>query len=101
MGGISLLMCEAIMSRRTSQYYLVLFRLRDVNGVMSCDATNVWGNAHKVMNTEAEEFSSVNRDSETADALHLDGIKANIVGVMADVILHHFKNGGADVTMKW
>lgn len=41
LGGISLL-CEAMMSRRTSQYYLVLFRLRDVNGVMSCDVANAW-----------------------------------------------------------
>lgn len=30
-----------MMSRRTPQYYLVLFRLRDVNGVVSCDAMNV------------------------------------------------------------
>lgn len=41
LGGISLL-CEAMMSRRTSQYYLVLFRLRDVNGVMSRDVANAW-----------------------------------------------------------
>lgn len=46
-GGISLLMCEAMMSRRTSPYYLVLFRLRDVNGVTSCDATNPWRHAPK------------------------------------------------------
>lgn len=50
------------------------------------------GDMHlKVMKTEAEGFSSVNGDSKTVEALHLDGIKANIVGVMADVILHRFK----------
>lgn len=64
------------------------------------------GDVHlKVMKTEVGGFSSVNRDSKTVDALHLDGIKANIVGVMADVILHRFKNGyvgvGADLTTKW
>lgn len=42
LGGISLLMCAAMMSRRTSQYYLVLFRLRDVNGVVSFDAAKAW-----------------------------------------------------------
>lgn len=51
----------------------------------------------KVMKTEAEGSSSANRDSKTVDALHLDAIKTNRVGVMADVILHRFKN----VTMRW
>lgn len=40
--GISLHMCEDVLSRRISQHYLVMFRLRDANEVMSGDVTNAW-----------------------------------------------------------
>lgn len=39
------------------------------------------GDVHlKVMKTEADGLFSVNRDSKTVHALHLDGIKANLAG---------------------
>lgn len=37
------------------------------------------------MKTEADGLFSVNRDSKTVDALHLDGIKANLAGVMGSL----------------